>query len=39
MCLLTEESKVEGGADVVVGGTVIGFDVNAGPTKYLVGTE
>ena len=34
---LTE--KEEGGAETIVGGTVLAFDINAGPTKYLVGTE
>ena len=39
MCHLTEPALTEDGEPTYVGGTVIGFDVNAGPTKYLVGTE
>jgi dynein intermediate chain 2 len=34
---LTEEGGEKG--EVVCGGTVIAFDVNAGPTKFLIGTE
>jgi len=39
MCHLTEPAASEDGEPTIVGGTVIGFDINAGPTKYLVGTE
>lgn len=41
MCLLTElpdESKGQT-TETNCGGTVIAFDLNAGPTKFLIGTE
>lgn len=42
-CVLTEPPYLTDGGvqkgETQVGGTVIAFDINAGPTKFLVGTE